>query len=92
LSVLLGTDTEAGELGMEPSDVAAIVEKFPECLALDGEPGAAVRAVMAKLKKDWKMTGPTAAKAVARTPRVLGYTIDCLGDCVGECDRCWVRF
>lgn len=27
-----------------------------------------------------------------RRPEVLGYNIDCLGDCAGECNRCWVRF
>ncbi len=92
LAVLLGSDVEAGDLSMAPPDAAAVVEAFPECLALPGEPGGAIRGVLAKLKQDWKMTGGTAARAVGRTPRVLGYTIDCLGDCVGECDRCWVRF
>jgi hypothetical protein len=78
-------------LAMDAETAAGVVAAFPECLALDGD-GAAVRAAVAKLAADWKMAGSVAARAIARTPRVLGYTIDCAGDCVGECDRCWVRF
>lgn len=91
LAVLTGGDAEAGELGMAPADAAAVVELFPECLALDGD-GTAARGVVKKLAADWKMKGPAAARAVGRTPRMLGFTLDCLGDCVGLCDRCWVRF
>lgn len=24
--------------------------------------------------------------------QVLGYNVDCEGNCMGECNRCWVRF
>ena len=90
LAVLMGSADEGG-LEMEPSDAAGVIASFPECLALDGD-GSQARAAVAKLAKEWRMVGAVAAKAVVRTPRVLGYTVDCAGDCIGECDRCWVRF
>lgn len=45
-----------------------------------------------ELEKTWKMKGPVLTKTLMRRPDVLGYNIDCLGDCAGECNRCWVRF
>jgi hypothetical protein len=91
VAAALGVLMDPDGLAMDPPTAAAVVEAFPECLALDGD-GDTVRTAVAKLASDWKMTGGTAARAIARTPRVLGYTVDCLGDCIGECDRCWVRF
>lgn len=52
----------------------------------------ALTANVAKLQRDWKLEGQVLARAVARQPAVLGYTIDCMGDCAGECNRCWARF
>ena len=51
-----------------------------------------LQANIAKLEKEWKIKGPAVAGVLKRQPRVLGYSVDCLGDCIGECDRCWVRF
>ena len=90
LAVLTGPDADVGELGMSWPDAAAIVEAFPECLALDDD-GSAARGVVQKLAADWRMKGAAAARAVGRTPRMLGFTLNCEGDCVGLCDRCWVR-
>ena len=28
---------------------------------------------------------------VLRVPQVLGNNLDCVGDCAGECNRCWAR-
>ena len=56
------------------------------------ESDAQLKANLALLEKQWRMTGAAAAGAVKRTPRILGNTVDCEGDCIGECDRCWVRF
>jgi hypothetical protein len=36
--------------------------------------------------------GDVLLKAVLRNPPLLGYNVDCMGDCVGECNRCWARF
>ena len=47
---------------------------------LDGE--GQLRANVAKLAKEWKIQGPAAKGCVKRTPRLLGYTIDCSGDCI----------
>jgi len=40
----------------------------------------------------WKMGPSVVAGAVKRRPEALGFNVDCLGDCIGECNRCWVRF
>ena len=45
-----------------------------------------------KLKKDWKMTDKVIPNVVKRQPAVLGYNVDCEGNCQGDCNRCWVRF
>lgn len=79
-----------GDLGLSSSDAAAVVRSFPETLSRDAD--ARLRANLAVLEKQWKIKGAAAAGAVKRAPRILGYTIDCAGDCAGECDRCWVRF
>lgn len=31
------------------------------------------------------------ANYVMRVPQVLGNNLDCVGDCAGECNRCWAR-
>ena len=66
-----------------------IKKAFPEVLGLSLD---ALTANVAKLQRDWKLEGQVLARAVARQPAVLGYTIDCMGDCAGECNRCWARF
>lgn len=64
-------------------------QAFPELLGCTQD---ALRANVAKLRSDWKLDGRVLAGAVARQPAVLGYTLDCGGDCAGECNRCWARF
>ncbi len=36
--------------------------------------------------------GPALQGVLCRKPQVLGNTLDCSGDCAGECNRCWARF
>ena len=31
------------------------------------------------------------ANYILRVPQVLGNNLDCVGDCAGECNRCWAR-
>jgi hypothetical protein len=41
------------------------------------------------------MSGNVAAKKRFWWPsiaQVLAYSVDCEGNCIGECNRCWVRF
>eukprot|EP00873_Tetraselmis_striata_P011066 jgi/Tetstr1/431330/TSEL_021021.t1 len=45
-----------------------------------------------ELEKTWKIKGPTLSATLKRRPEILGYNVDCLGNCLGECNRCWVRF
>jgi hypothetical protein len=77
------------DAGLSDAELPRAVKAFPEVV---GCAPAALRANLDKLRADWKLEGQVLAKAVARQPAVLGYTIDCLGDCAGECNRCWARF
>jgi hypothetical protein len=50
------------------------------------------RPPQAFLERTYKLAGPTLAAVLERKPNVLGNSLDCAGDCVGECNRCWARF
>lgn len=67
-----------------------VVKAFPEVLACDVN--SRLAANVKCLENQYKLSGPVLTQAVLRQPQVLGYTVDCGGDCVGECNRCWVRF
>lgn len=77
-------------LGLSESDVSAFLKKFPEVL------GCLVEEEMEKnvkiLEKDWGISGTTLRNLLLRNPKVLGYNVDCKGDCMAQCTRCWVRF
>ena len=77
-------------LGIQGADLAAYVKKFPEVLGLDVE--GQLAPTVEDLQVKWFMKGTVLANALKRRPEVLGYNIDCQGDCAGECNRCWVRF
>ncbi|CAG9466090.1 unnamed protein product [Pedinophyceae sp. YPF-701] len=78
------------ELGLSTEDVAALVKKFPQVLALDN---ASFEEAIQKLQNDFFLrTTPALVGVLRRRPDVLGMNIDCEGDCAGECNRCWVRF
>jgi len=68
----------------------ALVTTFPECLGLGVEVMAENVAVLAK--QYGIREGATLAGVLSRKPQVLGNTLDCSGDCAGECNRCWARF
>eukprot|EP00741_Cyanophora_paradoxa_P020867 tig00021318_g20145.t1 len=78
------------ELGFDADGVKFLVEKFPEVLGLDIE--KRLKRALVKLEYDYGISGSTLIGVVKREPRVLGYNLDCGGDCAGECHRCWVRF
>ncbi len=65
------------------------IKNFPEVFGLDVE--SQMKANVEKLKKDWKMTDKVIPNVVKRQPQVLGYNVDCEGNCMGECNRCWIR-
>ncbi|KAK9825675.1 hypothetical protein WJX81_001764 [Elliptochloris bilobata] len=76
-------------VGVRGPDATKMIKRFPEMCACDVE--EQLRENMAKLERDWKIKGPTAANVIKRQPQVLGYVIDCQGNCEGQCNRCWVR-
>jgi len=78
------------DLSMTNDETLAVLRSFPETLNLDAE--KQLRGNLALLAKEYKIQGPAAKACVKRTPRFLGMTINCYGDCVGLCDRCLVRF
>lgn len=71
------------------ADVAAVIQKCPEVLGLDV---ALMQANVEKLKKAYFLKGTALAGAIKRKPRVLGSTVDCQGNCAGECTRCFAQF
>jgi hypothetical protein len=70
--------------------VSKAVKAFPEVLGCHVD--SQLSGNVAKLQKEWKLEGDVLRGAVLRNPSILGYNVDCLGDCAGECNRCWVRF
>lgn len=78
------------ELGIQEQDMAKVLKSFPELVGCRVE--QQLRANVHKLQNEWKLKDAVLAKAILRNPSVLGYTVDCMGDCAGECNRCWARF
>lgn len=77
-------------LGLSDEDLFKLLKKFPEVLGccLDDE----VKANVCILAKEWGIEGKTLRSLLLRNPKVLGYNVDCKGDCMAKCTRCWVRF
>eukprot|EP00890_Picochlorum_soloecismus_P006773 jgi/Picsp_1/920/NSC_04405-R1_protein len=77
-------------IGLENNDdKVEVIKKFPEVLSVDAR---LMKENVSKLEKSFFMKGKQLAAAVKRKPRVLGATVDCLGDCAGECTRCFAQF
>ncbi|KAG8389691.1 hypothetical protein BUALT_Bualt01G0005100 [Buddleja alternifolia] len=78
------------DLGLTDDDIGKFLKKFPEVLgcSLENE----VKANVGILEKEWGIKGKTLRSLLIRNPKVLGYNIDCKGDCMAQCTRCWVRF
>ncbi len=70
--------------------LAQAVKTFPEVLGLPVE--EQLQNNVEKLKKDWKMTDKVIPNVLKRQPALLGFNVDCEGNCQGDCNRCWVRF
>lgn len=78
------------ELGLEGEDLKRVVKIFPHVLACSVEKRLKIN--VAQLAREWKISGLSLTKVVIRQPLVLGYSVDCRGDCIAECDHCWARF
>mmetsp|Transcript_39399 Transcript_39399/g.102063 ORF Transcript_39399/g.102063 Transcript_39399/m.102063 type:complete len:223 (+) Transcript_39399:176-844(+) len=79
-----------GELGIKGNDLIGYINKFPNVFGCSVED--LLKANVTELEKTWKIKGPTLSATLKRRPEILGYNVDCLGNCLGECNRCWVRF
>ena len=77
------------DLGMTEEEVCEIVRAFPEFLGCDAD---LVRKNVDYVTKTFFVRNKALLSTLSRKPQVLGNTVDCEGNCVGECNRCWVRF
>eukprot|EP00268_Persea_americana_P050949 TRINITY_DN5597_c0_g1_i1.p1 TRINITY_DN5597_c0_g1~~TRINITY_DN5597_c0_g1_i1.p1 ORF type:complete len:220 (-),score=42.83 TRINITY_DN5597_c0_g1_i1:250-909(-) len=77
-------------LGLTEDDMFKFLKKFPEVLgcSLDDELKISVQI----LETEWGIKGNSLRNLLLRNPKVLGYNVDCKGDCMAKCTRCWVRF
>ncbi|KAL6965200.1 hypothetical protein U1Q18_036255 [Sarracenia purpurea var. burkii] len=77
-------------LSLSDDDLAKLLKKFPEVLgcSLKHE----LRTNVQVLEKEWGIKGKSLRNLLLRNPKVLGYNVDCKGDCMAQCTRCWVRF
>lgn len=77
-------------LGLADDDMFKLLKKFPEVLgcSLDDE----LKINVQTLEKQWGIEGKSLRNLLLRNPKVLGYNVDCKGDCMAKCTRCWVRF
>lgn len=78
------------DAGLKESDVAPLASKFPQVFGCDVD--TQLREALQVMTGEWKMTGPVLAAVLKRNPKTLGCNVDCGGTCIGQCDRCWVRY
>lgn len=77
-------------LSLSDDDLSKVLKKFPEVLGCNLE--TELKANVQILEKEWEIKGKSLRNLLLRNPRVLGYNIDCKGDCMAQCTRCWARF
>lgn len=77
-------------LSLTDDDIRKLLKKFPEVLGCSME--HELKNNVQILEKDWGIEGKTLRNLLLRNPKVLGYNVDCKGDCMAQCTRCWVRF
>jgi hypothetical protein len=66
----------------------ALLLAFPEAVGCDLE--TVLKPNVQTLQRSYGLSTPAVlAGVLARKPQVLGNVLDCSGDCVGECNRCW---
>ncbi|KAF8708729.1 hypothetical protein HU200_030112 [Digitaria exilis] len=88
--VVTGVLNYIRSLGLSDEDLHKLLKKFPEVLGCDLD--REMKLNVSKLDSDWGINGKTLRSLLLRNPKVLGYNIDCRGDCMAQCTRCWVRF
>ena len=76
-------------LGMTDAEVGAVVNKFPEVL---GCSASLLERNVEHVQRTFFVKNKALVNTIKRKPEVLGNIVDCEGNCVGDCNRCWVRF
>lgn len=77
-------------VGLSDEQIATIVPKLPEVLAL---PLKRMQENVSYIVKTYpSLKDQRLVNAIMVNPAVLGYDFDCEGDCQSECARCWVQF
>ena len=76
-------------LGVSDDGLRRAVKQFPELLACDIAGRLAPN--VARMQAEGLTEGVLAA-AIARRPAVLGFKVDCAGNCAGQCSVCWSTF
>ncbi|CAM6088921.1 unnamed protein product [Calypogeia fissa] len=76
-------------LGFSDVEITPVLKKFPELL---GCRETLMEHNLGILDKEWGISGKALKNLIKRNPHVLGYSVDCKGDCMAQCTRCWVRF
>nr|XP_017237871.1 PREDICTED: uncharacterized protein LOC108210920 [Daucus carota subsp. sativus] len=77
-------------LNLSDEDLTKLLKKFPEVLGCSLEDE--IKNNVQVLEKQWGIKGKSLRNLLLRNPKVLGFNIDCKGDCMAQCTRCWVRF
>lgn len=77
-------------LSLSDDDLCKVLKKFPEVLGCSLEDELMKNVQI--LEKEWGIKGKSLRNLLLRNPKVLGYNVDCKGDCMAQCTRCWVRF
>lgn len=85
-----GTLDYLRSLNLSDDDLSKLLKKFPEVLGCNLE--EELKANIKILKEQWSIEGKSLRNLLLRNPKVLGFNIDCKGDCKAQCTRCWVRF
>ncbi|RDX68823.1 hypothetical protein CR513_52145 [Mucuna pruriens] len=77
-------------LNLSDDDLSKLLKKFPEVLGCNLE--EELKGNVKILEEQWNIKGKTLRNLLLRNPKVLGYNVDCKGDCIAQCTRCWARF
>ncbi|KAJ1424907.1 Transcription termination factor, mitochondrial/chloroplastic [Sesbania bispinosa] len=85
-----GTLDYLRSLNLSDEDLSKLLKKFPEVLGCNLE--EELKANIKILDEQWGIKGKSLRNLLLRNPKVLGYNVDCKGDCMAQCTRCWVRF
>lgn len=85
-----GTLDYLRSLNLSDDDLSKLLKKFPEVLGCNLE--EELKANIKILEEQWGVQGKSLRSLLLRNPKVLGYNVDCKGDCIAQCTRCWVRF